>query len=277
VAGAGAEQASGAETAEEPDLELASLLPPGPLEALRVSPARIRVECGASKRVRAVGLDSTGRPVQEEMTFHWRLEGPVGGLARGDAAAGGAAGAATLAPSDAGDAETTAPQPAAALETVAMETIGVGARGEVVLRAADEPGEGKLIVVARSGAREIHAEIPVEVLDEIPNARSSEGIPEPEFVSQPGAGWRSRMQEGRWQVNSAHRDYLAVADRPPLKLRYLAMLFAKEIVLRSHQDPRLEAPLEQLVEVAVFADLSLASRPRPGRRGRSTTAPEPSP
>ena len=43
------------------------------------------------------------------------------------------------------------------------------------------------------------------------------------------------------------------------------MLFAKEVVLRSHQDPRFVEPLEQLVEVAAFADRNLANR---GRRAR---------
>ena len=38
------------------------------------------------------------------------------------------------------------------------------------------------------------------------------------------------------------------------------MLFAKEVVLRSSQDPRLERPLEQLVEVAAYADRNLARR-----------------
>ena len=54
-------------------------------------------------------------------------------------------------------------------------------------------------------------------------------------------------------------------DRPQLKLRYLAMLFAKEVVLRSHQDPRFIEPLEQMVEVAAFAGRNLANR---GQRGR---------
>ncbi|MDH3402194.1 MAG: hypothetical protein OES32_07060 [Acidobacteriota bacterium] len=43
------------------------------------------------------------------------------------------------------------------------------------------------------------------------------------------------------------------------------MLFAKEVVLRSSQDARLEGPLEQMVEVAAYADSNLAGR-RPGRR-----------
>lgn len=81
----------------------------------------------------------------------------------------------------------------------------------------------------------------------------------------PAAAWRSRLVDGRWQVNSGHREFRAIADRPTLKLRYLALLFAKEVVLRSSQDPRLEAPLEQLVEVAAYADRRLVGRPR-GRK-----------
>jgi hypothetical protein len=144
----------------------------------------------------------------------------------------------------------------------------------ILLQAGDFPAEGTLVVAARAGMSEAYAEVPVEVVDEIPSRRSPEGIPEPEFVDQPGAAWRSRMEEEHWQVNSGHRDFRAIADRPQLKLRYLAMLFAKEVVLRSHQDPRLIEPLEQLVEVAAFADRNLANRGRRGRGqdGRSTEA-----
>ena len=97
------------------------------------------------------------------------------------------------------------------------------------------------------------------------------GIPTPEFVHEPGAGWRSRMLEERWQVNSGHREFRAVVDRPTLKLRYLAMLFAKEIVLRSHQDRRPgKTPLEQLVEVAGYADRNLSQKRAPRRRSKIT-------
>ena len=75
-----------------------------------------------------------------------------------------------------------------------------------------------------------------------------------------GRSWRSRMIDDRWHVNSGHREYRAIADRPQLKLRYLAMLFAKEVVLRSSQDPRLERPLEKIIEVAAYADRNLAER-----------------
>ena len=64
-------------------------------------------------------------------------------------------------------------------------------------------------------------------------------------------------------LTKTYGDFRAVAEKPAHKLRYLAALFAKEIVLRSSGDPRLERPLEQLVEVFSYADLRLV---RGGRR-----------
>ena len=137
----------------------------------------------------------------------------------------------------------------------------------VILAAGDVEARGRLLVVARSEGHEARAETAVEVLAEIPAGRGSEGIPEPKLVHHPGAPWRSRMEDGQWAVNTGHRDFRAVIDRPALKLRYLAMLFAKEIVVRSHQDPRLAPALEQLVEVAAYADRRFSARGR-GRKKR---------
>ncbi len=137
--------------------------------------------------------------------------------------------------------------------------------GRCRLVAGDRPGEGELEVVAALGDHSARGTAAVEVMEQLPAAGSSEGIPEPELVDQPSASWRSRIVEERWQVNSGHPEYREIADRPSLKLRYLALLFAKEIVLRSSQDPRFEGPLEQLVEVAAYADRKLSER-RPGRR-----------
>jgi hypothetical protein len=154
-------------------------------------------------------------------------------------------------------------------------TLDGAERGEaeVVFVASAETAEGVLVVTARSGGHEARAEADVEVLEELGTGRPDEGIPEPELVHAAGAAWRSRMEDGRWQVNTAHREYRAVADRPALKLRYLAMLFSKEVVLRSNADPRLDRPLEQLVEVAAFADRNLSRRGR--RRGRKKGSREP--
>jgi hypothetical protein len=122
--------------------------------------------------------------------------------------------------------------------------------------------------------RHAQAEIPVQVLEEIRAGRSDEGIPNPRFVHDPGGAWRSRVGESGWEVNSGHPEYVAMSESSTLKLRYLAMLFAKEVVLRSHHDPRLEKPLEQLVEVVAFADRSLSAR-KGTRRATARSAGEP--
>ncbi len=145
--------------------------------------------------------------------------------------------------------------------------------GRTVLEAADSPAEGTLSVHARmplTGA-EASAAAPVEIVDVLPSS-THEGIPEPELIDAPGSSWRSRFQDGRWQVNSGHPDYRASSSRPATKLRYFALLFAKEIVLRSSQDPRLEAPLEQLVEVAGYADRKISDRPPGGRPAKARKA-----
>ncbi len=129
-----------------------------------------------------------------------------------------------------------------------------------------------MYVRERATGAEASAAAPVEVLEILPSD-ANEGIPEPELVDAPGASWRSRFHMERWQVNTGHADYKANSARPALKLRYLAMLFAKEVVLRSSQDPRLEAPLEQMVEVAAYADRRLTERPPRGRKGTGKPTP----
>jgi len=142
----------------------------------------------------------------------------------------------------------------------------------ITLTAGDEPCAGWLRVHVREGDAAAESEIPFEVVEVLGPSRSGEGIPAPVLVEEPGAAWRSRWNDGRWEVNAAHRDYRAAAARPAVKLRYLAALFAKEIVLRGSGDPRLAAPLEQLVEVFSFADRRLG--PRGARRSAREPADE---
>jgi hypothetical protein len=216
---------SGASTAE--------LFPPAPLATVSISPARVVVETGGERIVRAHARDASGRKITEGVDFAWEVRGPIG----------------------------------------PMDIVRQGP-GRIVLEASDSPGEGVLSVEAREPAtgNEASATAPVEVVESLPSS-ANEGIPEPEFLDAPAASWRSRLHEGRWQVNSGHADYRASSEKPAMKLRYLALLFAKEVVLRSTQDPRLEVPLEQLVEVAAYAERRISERP-PGGRPRRSKPPE---
>ena len=214
----------------EPPHAAATLLPPGPLAMVRLVPASLRLVARSVRAVRAIALDATERSILVPVEFSWSLDAAVGSLLEDEQA-----------------------RP-----------------GRVRVHAGEEPGLGMLHVTAQAGGLEVQAQAVIEVVDELSARRASEGIPEPELVNHTGAAWRSRLLDKRWQVNTAHPEYRAIAERPTLKLRYLAMLFAKEVVLRSHQDPRLEQPLEQLVEVAAYADRNLAAG-RKTRRPRQTS------
>ncbi len=76
-----------------------------------------------------------------------------------------------------------------------------------------------------------------------------QGIPEPYPISAPGESWRSRLRDGRWEFNEAHRDFQAVAEVEAQRVRYLIHLFAKEVVLRNFGRPGDAEVLERMVEV----------------------------
>jgi len=206
--------------ARRPAGPIADLLPPGPLVEVGLSPSPVVVECNGSRIVRAIALDAAGRRAAEPLEHEWQLT-----------------------PSGVGG----------------VQTID-GAADRVRVFGGERAGSGTLSVVVRQHGASARAEATVEVVEQLARGPSAEGIPEPELVHQPASTWRSRMLDGRWQVNSGHRDFRAVLERPAIKLRYLAMLFAKEVVLRSSSDPRLEEPLEQLVEVAAYGDRHIAAK-----------------
>ncbi len=204
------------------------LLPAGPLAQVEITPSVLRLACGASRLVRAHPKDQADRPIDGRCDFLWRLVG-----VRGE-----------------------------------IEAQPPGAASRVRVIAGSDPASGRLRVVATTEQNEAAAEIPVEITADAEGPRGTEGVPEPELVDETGRGWRSRMSDGRWQVNSGHPGFRAVADSPSLKLRYLALLFAKEVVLHDASDPRLEAPLEGMVEVFAYADRRLA-RNAVGRRAKA--------
>ena len=133
-----------------------------------------------------------------------------------------------------------------------------GAR--VHFEAANAVGDATVVATAHEGERTARAEATVQVVESRERDASRAGIPEPAFVSEPMADWRSRMRDGRWEVNSGHRDYAAAGETPRRKLRYLATLLAKEVVLHSFPGPQFGYALERLVEVLTITEPRLERR-----------------
>jgi Histidine kinase-, DNA gyrase B-, and HSP90-like ATPase len=111
-------------------------------------------------------------------------------------------------------------------------------------------------VVAREAERTATATAVVTVAEPRPRDRGGAGIPNPELVDAPGASWRSRMEEGRWQVNAGHEDYAALGDGRS-RLRYLIALLGKEIVVRTYGQPGAGELLEHLIAVTAHAERNL--------------------
>ena len=80
------------------------------------------------------------------------------------------------------------------------------------------------------------------------------------------------MLAGRWEYNKGHPDYRSVQDDPRRRLRYLAHLFAKEVVVRNFGDPGAGALLERMVEVLTHIGDAL---PRRGAREAAVSGEDP--
>jgi hypothetical protein len=128
----------------------------------------------------------------------------------------------------------------------------------VVFHAGDRCERARVTVEAIEGECRASAEAMVEVIEEeAAAANQTTGIPQPEFVNEPTGNWRSRIRNGQWEVNAGHRDYLIASETSRRKLRYLAGLLAKEIVLHSFPYPQHGMVLERMVEVLTITDRRL--------------------
>ncbi len=127
----------------------------------------------------------------------------------------------------------------------ALESSGAQAR----FVAAGEACSARVLVRARQERRIVEATVEVVVLAELAAQERAAGIPEPVAVHASGERWRSRMQNGRWEYNAGHKDFVAVEAVEARRVRYLAQLFAKEVVLRNFGQPEHSEVLERLVQV----------------------------
>lgn len=122
------------------------------------------------------------------------------------------------------------------------------------------PDTGRVTVKVTAAEGDTVAEgegrIDITELGESPSGPRA-GIPEPRFVEDPAGSWRSRMLTGCWEVNSGHADFRTAAETARRKLRYLAALLAKEVVLHSFPAPQLAPVLERLVEVLTITERRL--------------------
>ncbi|MEX2241824.1 MAG: ATP-binding protein [Burkholderiales bacterium] len=193
----------------------------GPLHSVRIAPASCTVAVGATRTLRALARDASRRHVTEGVEYAWRIVEGAGSL-----------------------------------ENAAAEYV--------VYRAPEEPALVRLAVAARQGSLACEAEALVTVTDSIlPEARGREaagqGLPGYTLEHAPGKLWRSRYdaEANVIVVNSGHRDYAFAARAKALKLRYLARLYAKEMVRKNFPGLRGEELLDRLIELSLYTEAHL--------------------
>jgi hypothetical protein len=192
----------------------------GPLFSVSISPASCVLPVNQSRTLRAVPRDRIRRLVEEGVAFRWAL---VEGQGRLD------------------DAE-----------------------GEIVtFHAPAEPGLTRIKVTVAQGAVECGAEAMITVTDTLlPSkepASARQGLPGYTFQRAPGELWRSRYDAAQnvIVVNNGHRDFVYAARSRALKLRYIARLFAKELVLKNFPGYSPEQLLERMIELSLYTEENL--------------------
>ncbi len=195
---------------------------PGALHRVDIRPAKATVGVGQEQALRASVRDKSRREIDYGVDLQWTVAEGAGSL---DATSG----------------------------------------EFVIFHAPDEPELGVVRVIARQDDVEVESEALITTTAELlprheSTARSgSKGLPGYTYSYQAGALWRSRYSasEALITINSAHPDFVHAARTQTSKLRYVARLFAKEIVLTNFPGDTHEELLERMIELTLYMDENL--------------------
>ena len=190
---------------------------PGPLFSVRVSPASFIVPVGQSKNLRAVPRDRSRRLVEEDLSFTWEVVEGAGTLANPDG-----------------------------------EIVTYTAPGEPCLAKIRVTATQRDVVCSGEGL----ATVTDSLLPEKKETREQQGLPGYTFRKAPGELWRSRydLDKNVIVINNGHRDFVYASRSSAMKLRYIARLFVKELVLRNFPGQPAGELLERMVELSLYTE-----------------------
>lgn len=192
----------------------------GPLHSVRISPASSVLKVGASRSLRALCRDRAGRQVETGVVFAWHVLTGVG----------------------------TLDDPHA--EIVRFE-------------APAEPGLVTVKLVATQGDVVCEAKALVTVTDSLVPSRDDgparQGLPGYTYENAPGQLWRSRYEVDREVIviNNGHRDFVFASQSRTSRLRYIARLFVKELVLRNFPGASSGELLDRVLELMLYMESNL--------------------
>ena len=193
----------------------------GPLFSVRISPSSCVLPVGKSRTLRAIARDRARHLVEHDLTFGW------------DIVEGGGS-----------------------LENVVDEIVK--------FTAPSEPGLTRLRVTVTQGSDAFQTESLLTITDSLlpENKESSahkRGLPGYSFKRAPAELWRSRYntEQNVILINSGHRDFVFASRTRARKLRYIARLFAKEIVCKNFPGYSSAELLERMIELLLYTEENL--------------------
>ncbi len=199
---------------------------PGPLYRLDIRPASATVHVAGRRKLHALARDRNKRTIDAGIDISWRIE-----LGDGDLTTYSGEFATYLAP----------PEPELAV---------------VVATATQGEGSERIQVEARCNLT-VTASLVGPGAAQSPLAR--QGLPGYTYRYAPGELWRScySSEQSLITVNTAHPDFVFASRQSTTKLRYVARLFAKEIVLANFPGASKEELLERMVELGLYMEQNL--------------------
>ena len=87
----------------------------------------------------------------------------------------------------------------------------------------------------------------------------TQGLPGYTFKKASGELWRSQYHEEQnvIVINNGHRDFVFASKNKTLKIRYIARLFAKELVCKNFKGTPADELLERMIELTLYMEENL--------------------
>jgi hypothetical protein len=197
---------------------------PGPLFKASVSPAKAVIPVGEKKRFSVIAKDKKGTRLDAGFSVSWELTDGYGSI----------------------------DDPAARfIEYSAPEEPCVTSLGCIVTQEDTEVlCEALITVTAELGEKSSGGAAP---------EGKKKGLPGYTFRKAPGELWRSRYDADRYLIiiNNGHADFIYASKQKSRKLRYIAKLFAKELVLTNFPEASREQLLERMIELQLYTEENL--------------------
>ncbi len=193
----------------------------GPLFSVRIIPQSCVIPVGETRTFRAMPRDRNKKQVEENLSFLWEILDGEGEL------------------------ESSGSEIAA-------------------FTAAQNPGLTRIKVTATQGEITCCGEAIITVTESLlaENTKTPtlhQGLPGYTYKKAPGELWRSYYNEEQnvIVINNGHRDFVFSSKNKALKIRYIARLFAKELVCKNFKGIPSDELLERMIELTLYMEENL--------------------